>query len=83
MASSLNTVKPGMTTSRNARKRSKRTPFQASCASRFSAATSVIGGAYSWRWLRMSGAMADETQIPLDAQLEEIGAQLDWVRGYL
>jgi hypothetical protein len=28
-------------------------------------------------------AMADETQIPLDAQLEEIGAQLDWVRGYL
>jgi hypothetical protein len=26
---------------------------------------------------------ADETQIPLDEQLEEIGAQLDWVRGYL
>ena len=29
------------------------------------------------------GAMADETQIPLAEQLEEIGAQLDWVRGYL
>jgi hypothetical protein len=28
-------------------------------------------------------AMADEIQIPLDQQLEEIGAQLDWVRGYL
>jgi hypothetical protein len=26
---------------------------------------------------------ADETQIALDEQLEEIGAQLDWVRGYL
>ena len=26
---------------------------------------------------------ADETQIPLDDQLEEIGTQLDWVRGYL
>jgi hypothetical protein len=32
----------------------------------------------------MTGGMAaDETQIPLDEQLEEIGAQLDWVRGYL
>ena len=31
----------------------------------------------------MSGAMADETQIPLAEQLVEIGAQLDWVRGYL
>jgi hypothetical protein len=31
----------------------------------------------------MSGAVADEIQIPLDEQLEEIGAQLDWVRGYL
>jgi hypothetical protein len=29
------------------------------------------------------GAMAEEIQIPLDEQLEEIGAQLDWVRGYL
>jgi hypothetical protein len=28
-------------------------------------------------------AMADEIQTPLDEQLEEIGAQLDWVRGYL
>ena len=28
-------------------------------------------------------AMADENQIPLSEQLEEIGAQLDWVRGYL
>jgi hypothetical protein len=27
--------------------------------------------------------MADEIQIPLEQQLEEIGAQLDWVRGYL
>jgi hypothetical protein len=35
------------------------------------------------RAARMPGAMADETQIPLDEQLEEIGAQLDWVRGYL
>jgi hypothetical protein len=25
----------------------------------------------------------DEIQIPLDEQLAEIGAQLDWVRGYL
>jgi hypothetical protein len=33
---------------------------------------------------RMTGAMAgDENQIPLDEQLGEIGAQLDWVRGYL
>jgi len=32
---------------------------------------------------RMAGAMADEIQIPLDEQLGEIGAQLDWVRGYL
>jgi len=31
----------------------------------------------------MGGAMADENQIPLSEQLEEIGAQLDWVRGYL
>ncbi len=31
----------------------------------------------------MTGAMADEPQIPLAEQLEEIGAQLDWVRGYL
>jgi hypothetical protein len=31
----------------------------------------------------MAGAMADESQIPLSEQLEEIGAQLDWVRGYL
>jgi hypothetical protein len=32
----------------------------------------------------MTSAMADdEHQIPLDEQLEEIGAQLDWVRGYL
>jgi hypothetical protein len=28
-------------------------------------------------------SMSDETQIPLSEQLEEIGAQLDWVRGYL
>jgi hypothetical protein len=32
----------------------------------------------------MTSAMAgDETQIPLGEQLEEIGTQLDWVRGYL
>jgi hypothetical protein len=31
----------------------------------------------------MTGAMAEEIQIPLGEQLEEIGAQLDWVRGYL
>jgi hypothetical protein len=31
----------------------------------------------------MAGAMADETQIPLEDRLAEIGAQLDWVRGYL
>ena len=31
----------------------------------------------------MAGAMADETQLPLAEQLEEIGTQLDWVRGYL
>ena len=31
----------------------------------------------------MTGAMTDENQIPLSEQLEEIGAQLDWVRGYL
>jgi hypothetical protein len=32
----------------------------------------------------MTGAMAaDEIQTPLAEQLEEIGAQLDWVRGYL
>lgn len=31
----------------------------------------------------MAGAMADENEIPLAEQLEEIGAQLDWVRGYL
>ena len=32
----------------------------------------------------MTGAMAaDEVQIPLSEQLEEIGAQLDWVRDYL
>jgi hypothetical protein len=32
----------------------------------------------------MTVAMAaEEHQIPLDEQLEEIGAQLDWVRGYL
>jgi hypothetical protein len=30
-----------------------------------------------------SGMTADEIQIPLDDQLGEIGAQLDWVRGYL
>jgi hypothetical protein len=32
---------------------------------------------------RMARAMADETQIPLEEELSQIGAQLDWVRGYL
>jgi hypothetical protein len=31
----------------------------------------------------MTPAMADENEKPLADQLEEIGAQLDWVRGYL
>jgi hypothetical protein len=31
----------------------------------------------------MAGAMADEIQLSLAEQLEEIGTQLDWVRGYL
>jgi hypothetical protein len=31
----------------------------------------------------MLGAMADEQQLSLQEQLGEIGAQLDWVRGYL
>jgi hypothetical protein len=31
----------------------------------------------------MTPRMADEIQIPLDEQLGEIEAQLDWVRGYL
>jgi hypothetical protein len=28
-------------------------------------------------------AMADEREVSLEDQLKEIGAQLDWVRGYL
>jgi hypothetical protein len=31
----------------------------------------------------MRRAMADHEELPLEQQLEEIGAQLDWVRGYL
>jgi hypothetical protein len=31
----------------------------------------------------MRSAMADRGDTPLGEQLEEIGAQLDWVRGYL
>jgi hypothetical protein len=32
----------------------------------------------------MPGAMADHAaEIPLAEQLEEMGVQLDWVRGYL
>jgi hypothetical protein len=31
----------------------------------------------------MAGAMADETHIPLEEELAQVGAQLDWVRGYL
>jgi hypothetical protein len=28
-------------------------------------------------------AMADQPELSLEDQLKEIGAQLDWVRGYL
>jgi hypothetical protein len=31
----------------------------------------------------MLAAMTDERERTLQEQLEEIGAQLDWVRGYL
>jgi len=31
----------------------------------------------------MTRGMADERELSLQEQLEEIGAQLDWVRGYL
>jgi hypothetical protein len=31
----------------------------------------------------MRDAMAERDETPLGEQLEEIGAQLDWVRGYL
>jgi hypothetical protein len=31
----------------------------------------------------MAPAMADERELSLEDQLKEIGAQLDWVRGYL
>jgi hypothetical protein len=31
----------------------------------------------------MAGAMAEHDELPLAERLEEIGAQLDWVRGYL
>jgi hypothetical protein len=31
----------------------------------------------------MARAMAEERELSLQEQLEEIGAQLDWVRGYL
>ena len=31
----------------------------------------------------MARAMTEEHQQSVDEQLEEIGAQLDWVRGYL
>jgi len=31
----------------------------------------------------MPRAMADERERSLNEELEEIGAQLDWVRGYL
>jgi hypothetical protein len=31
----------------------------------------------------MPRAMAEQNETPLGEQLEEIGAQLDWVRGYL
>lgn len=31
----------------------------------------------------IANAMADERELSLQEQLEGIGAQLDWVRGYL
>ena len=31
----------------------------------------------------MASAMAEHDEIPLEQQIEEIGVQLDWVRGYL
>jgi hypothetical protein len=31
----------------------------------------------------MARAMADERELSLQEQLEGIGTQLDWVRGYL
>jgi hypothetical protein len=31
----------------------------------------------------MPRGMAEERELSLQEQLEEIGAQLDWVRGYL
>jgi hypothetical protein len=31
----------------------------------------------------MTSMAPDEIQVSLDDRLEEIGAQLDWVRGYL
>jgi hypothetical protein len=31
----------------------------------------------------MRAAMADERELSLEEQMKEIGAQLDWVRGYL
>jgi hypothetical protein len=31
----------------------------------------------------IASAMADERELSLQEQLEGIGAQLDWVRGYL
>lgn len=31
----------------------------------------------------MPRGMADERELSLEDQLKEIGAQLDWVRGYL
>jgi hypothetical protein len=51
------------------------------------ASSPSVGAGATPGWVtsrRMTSAMAaDETQIPLDEQLGEIGAQLDWVRGYL
>ncbi len=39
----------------------------------------------TFRTVSMADAVPEreETQIPLDEQLKEIGTQLDWVRGYL
>jgi hypothetical protein len=31
----------------------------------------------------ITSAMADERELSLQEQLDEIGVQLDWVRGYL
>ena len=47
-----------------------------------------VGGLRTWpsvenRHSATIGRMADQTPVPLEQQLDEIGAQLAWVRDYL